>query len=553
MGKRYLAELIGNEFKQWGRKKVIITAPTGMGKTTFIVDVLLPYLSERKKKLLILCNRKLLREQYLHTIVRKYSSYVELSSSVKVMSYQELTADMNNAIGFKNPFLDYDTIVCDEVHYFYEDSDFNGRGTYLLFQYIIYMCMSKGMIFMSATTENVIPVIEQTIHNCYARLRKYQSSGRFYEEYGSLVIHKDYSVYADYSRFHCVCVPDEKTLCGIFSESDKKSIIFIDSKVKAQNLMENLIKINGVEKGMIAVLNSDNIDDNNNSELIRNLTISHRLIPKILITTSVLDNGVSIHDSDVENLAIITESKVSFLQMLGRVRSEKVEYCNLYYIYRKEDAFLQKRNRYKGECEYFEKLDKEDVDRNRYYYLGEIMADTEMAEFYKKALVLGRYAYHCFTPPRFIENIQYGEVGLYINEFARRKIGDMYIAEDCFYSLAVSDPLEVIYEQMSWIEKGPDELQVLESEYHKLQEKKFIDKLLEVHNFSQEDMQVFKRELVKKYRKEFFPDILAKNGVLSADKLQNICEKYGLQYRREVNSETRRNSYFINRCVTEDL
>lgn len=82
-------------------------------------------------------------------------------------------------------------------------------------------------------------------------------------------------------------------------------------------MLEQFVKTKNVERQQIAFLNADNIDHESNKILISNLAISHKLVPKILITTSVLDNGVSIHDADVGNVLIMTESKCSFCRCLG--------------------------------------------------------------------------------------------------------------------------------------------------------------------------------------------------------------------------------------------
>lgn len=53
---------------------------------------------------------------------------------------------------------------------------------------------------------------------------------------------------------------------------------------------------------------------------------------KVLITTSVLDNGFSIEDDNVKNIVICTDDKTEFLQELGRKRinKDKGETVNLY-------------------------------------------------------------------------------------------------------------------------------------------------------------------------------------------------------------------------------
>ena len=75
MSKKYLAELIGDSYKKWQNKKIFITAPTGMGKTTFILEKLLPFHVTANRKVLILCNRKLLRKQYWYSGAKVFELY----------------------------------------------------------------------------------------------------------------------------------------------------------------------------------------------------------------------------------------------------------------------------------------------------------------------------------------------------------------------------------------------------------------------------------------------------------------------------------------------
>ena len=66
---------------------------------------------------------------------------------------------------------------------------------------------------------------------------------------------------------------------------------------------------------------------------------------KVLITTSVLDNGFSIEDDNVKNIVICTDDKTEFLQELGRKRinKDKGETVNLYIrVVTKESHKLRK-------------------------------------------------------------------------------------------------------------------------------------------------------------------------------------------------------------------
>ena len=50
----------------------------------------------------------------------------------------------------------------------------------------------------------------------------------------------------------------------------------------------------------------------------------------ILLSTSVIDNGVNIIDPDLHNIVLEATDKVSFLQMLGRKRAKKDEVINVF-------------------------------------------------------------------------------------------------------------------------------------------------------------------------------------------------------------------------------
>lgn len=543
MEKRYLAELIGEKYVRWDGKKIIITAPTGMGKTTFILEVLLPYLKARRKKLLILCNRRLLRMQYWNELLKKFDCYGDLQESVELKTYQQLAKEIENGGLMEDLLCGCSVIVCDEAHYFYADSDFNGFGTYVLLQELIRAGIGREMIFLSATTEKVKPLIDQTIKNCGTHLRL--SSDRRLSLECTQILEYDYSHLEDYTRFKCMSVPDEDTMCEIFASSPKKSIIFLDDKDKAASIKKKM-ENRGIESKQIVVLNAENLDDTQNKRFVEKLTITHKLDCKIFITTSVIDNGVSIHDSDVENLAIITESKTSFIQMLGRVRAESSEFCNLFFLLRKDSEFQKRKLRYEKQKERFEKLEKENLHKKwrHYFYTVWERDDEEMADFYHKALVYCKHESQFFILPESKVQVLYGNEGFYINEFAKQKTEDMCMLENKFEYMALTDPLEVIYEQMSWLAKRKEELQVLGSTHIEEKTREMEGKLLQVQDFSNEELQKLKEDLVKEFRSDLFPEIEAKNGTLSLGKLKSICRNVGLEV-IESEDENRRKRYSI--------
>lgn len=541
---KYISDFLKDSFTTWGRKKIFLLAPVGMGKSTYIVEQLIPYYRSKGSKVLILCNRRLLRMQYWYDLVQKYDYYDELTSSVVIASYQEI-AERFRATGDEEIFDDIDVVVCDEVHYFYSDSDFNGYGTYILLQLLVKKCISKTMVFMSATATEAFKLIEETLLNARDVLRnEFNEQWRIETGYelgmGSVMredcmkfIKHDFTDQRDFSRFTCIALPDMDSLCKTIAETEGKSLIFIDNKEMANDIRYKLINKYHILAKDIAVLNADNLENPENQELVETLAIAHRLKPKVLITSSVLDNGVSVHDPDVRRVAIITDSKISFIQMLGRIRAESSEKCDLYFLIRPASYFKNRKEQYEKLTTFFGSVNAKDVQQNPYKWFSAVWENNpkEDAEMLRKALILTNRHIKIYTvPPSKRIEMQYGNCILESNEAARRKVSDMFLMESRLYALAIINPLKVIYEQMDWMHRRSDELNVLSSSFLEDKKKEMIEFLLTVKEFSSKQISQFKKELVSKFRAAVFPDIIVKNGGLSQEKLKLICSRCGLVY-----------------------
>lgn len=548
--KEYLTDVIGDDYLKWRGKKIFITAPTGMGKSTFIIEKFLNSLRIRKRRLLLVCNRRLLRLQYWAELLQRFDCYEEMEKCVVLTTYQSLAEKVKRGEAPERLFQEFDAIVCDECHYFYADSDFNTTGTYVLMQVIARAGSQKTMIFMSATMKEAGPLIERTLRNCMCR-QKRTGMNRYIDEDNEEILHYDFSRNDEFGRFRCVYAPDMETICRQFVRSQKKSVIFVDDKTKGAELVEQLLKTGEIERQNISVLNADNIDTE--SELVRTLAVAHRIPSKILITTSVLDNGVSINDAEVENVLIMTESRVSFIQMLGRIRSESVDTCNLYFVQRDYKVFQRRMQRYEKERDGFRELTTERLRKDRDYFIQTVFDSNDgMADFYRKALAWIRFdnQFYVWPETEYVNANQ--RYNLCVNEFAKHKIEDMYLAESRFYTLASEDPLKVVYAQMAWIGKKEEELHVLDSEYRKIREQDFIESLLSVQSYSAERLKIFKSGFVKTFRKEFFADVPANNGTLDNRKLEMICRKYGMIFVTDEDRETRKKVYSVMKIHEEE-
>ena len=92
--------------------------------------------------------------------------------------------------------------------------------------------------------------------------------------------------------------------------SDSKWLIFQSNKEKAE---ENLKKKLFCSAAMLSA-------DSKDSKTMKTLIEQNMFEEKVLITTKVLDNGISIHDPKVRNIVLSTTSWSDFMQMKGRRR-----------------------------------------------------------------------------------------------------------------------------------------------------------------------------------------------------------------------------------------
>lgn len=136
---------LNNEVEKWrSNVPVVITAGTGAGKTTWVLDVLLKKVANAKKKMLYLTNRTALNEQIKRKLIENVKEYMPLAQ-YNLLEKQLINALQNNDNGVcemgpvvvmtlqayykadkeSDMFEDISTVVVDEAHYFMSDAIFN--------------------------------------------------------------------------------------------------------------------------------------------------------------------------------------------------------------------------------------------------------------------------------------------------------------------------------------------------------------------------------------------------------------------------------------------
>lgn len=292
MGKIYISEVIGEEYKEWKQGDIIlIKSPTGSGKSEFIKNQLLKWCESQQKSILLLSNRALLFQQQINDIRQKNG---RLSDELTLALYQTFSDSIEN----------YDYVVCDECHYFYEDSGFN-RETDFVYKQIIQGHSDGIIILLSATPELI-------------------------EDYLEDKIRKTYTISLNLNNYNLYRYPSRKKVHLIIEQIRKdypnEKIIYFSSSV------QDAYEISGCFKDSAFICSQSNkrysryIDKEQRKRIQQDSQFSCSL----LCATTALDNGINIKDKQVKHVILDVFSSVSTVQCFGRKRLEEDEQINIY-------------------------------------------------------------------------------------------------------------------------------------------------------------------------------------------------------------------------------
>lgn len=129
---------------------ILLAAPMGAGKSYFCKNVLYDIAKEVNGKILMLIHRSNCVEQFKYEIETDGKADV-----INVITYQSLEySKLHNSNRYD--LSEYQFIVCDEFHYFFNDSSFNNK-TAISFNMIMSNTESVH-VFMSATGDHIIMV-----------------------------------------------------------------------------------------------------------------------------------------------------------------------------------------------------------------------------------------------------------------------------------------------------------------------------------------------------------------------------------------------------------
>ena len=322
---------------------ILIQAPTGFGKTWWILNVILTFLLLIGGKMLLVSNRVAVSIQQKLAVVKiiegKNSKWTKPPYSlilrdwedfgpVKIMTYQRLNEYLDTEEG-RTYASQVTVVVADECHYFTSDSPFN-RDTAKLLDIFPQLFKKAKRIYLSATPEDVVvPLAEKELqipegmtlermesviggiprrHYKTPKAREYPSIQwyRFVSaKYATLPV-RYFNEYSD--------LLEEITATG-----NEGWLIFVQSKEEGKKLLEAI----GSDTCFISA-------DSKDSEEWQTLLSEEKLPCRVLVTTSVLDCGVNINDDNLKHVVIPYVDRAMFMQSLGRKRFKDAPQFTLY-------------------------------------------------------------------------------------------------------------------------------------------------------------------------------------------------------------------------------
>lgn len=338
MTERWVSDGLKEELEAWDYSKpgllgpVLINAPTGRGKSTFIMNDLAQRVKSFGKYVLLLSNRSVLELQQKYFLSRQPGGLawsgatlpgLNMIDNVFVFTYQSVLGFLERIQqGFPYPI---GAVVLDEAHFFCSDATFNA-DTERILNSILSHCWNCQRIYMSATPDDVrwlIAYEERRYREVFERSQNTVDIVR--RNRNRSVGIKEYLFSADYSNIKLnFCCEWEDVLQTIKADATSdKWLVFVRDTETGRRLKKSL--------GSTAAF-MDAANKERNQKKVSDLARRESFRGKTLIATSVLDNGVNFKDPQLKHIVIDSVDSIQIKQMLGRKRVQANETVQLHIL-----------------------------------------------------------------------------------------------------------------------------------------------------------------------------------------------------------------------------
>lgn len=331
----WVADALRGELPKWcPRRPVVISAPTGSGKTSFVADIVkFCQKYTTGKRVLLLVNRTAIASQQKHELARKLRSperkiediaafdFIDNLEEVglTVMTYQRFAARYK-----KMNLRQYQWVVFDEMHYFYADTCFNQRLDFIFWrppELFRHACR----IYMSATPEEVLRCVYEAESDNLSRSNCCPWHCCGYDMRGKVLLY-DFPKHFEQVELRYYREVDE-IVNLVQSYPDDKFLIFTatrerDSIATARSYVRVLEQA-GIE--------TDYVDSaRKNREVWKMICEKGEFKARVLVCTAVLDCGVTLNERNLHHIVVEATDRTEFIQMIGRKRLKANEKLNVY-------------------------------------------------------------------------------------------------------------------------------------------------------------------------------------------------------------------------------
>lgn len=316
--KQYIGQIIDlNKIPNLG-ESMIIAAPTGSGKTKAITkiiknaDIPVVYLINRVAPLWQF-EKDFIKATTKIDVPIEMIDIVSLGENITALTYQKFAE-----IAYQYKGKEY-MIILDEVHCLLEDATFSVYPEKFI-RYLKSNLNNTSRIYLTATPDAVSPGIAYvectseadkalSIMTWDTEVKSVSYSYAYYDTRVKMV----YSVKTnwDYIDFKLYSPDDTKELTDYIKTANDngiKSLIYINDINKGKALQETL--------GSTQHVYSDDDKRKDIAEIAKNEIFTD----KNLITTKVAENGISLHDDELNLIVVETLDLITLQQVIGRAR-----------------------------------------------------------------------------------------------------------------------------------------------------------------------------------------------------------------------------------------
>lgn len=431
----------------------------------------------------------------------------------------------------------YIFVICDEAHFFTSDAMFNPYTQEIL-SFIVSLFKKAIRIYMSATPYECLKPICECEKNAPV----------FYH------FERDYS-YLNVKTYSEICELYDDILRSV--DRAEKWLIFIDDKAKCQRVKNELekkgeemgISLQGKDTtvGKVYAVSADSKNDDTYNLIIQQEKLVKGI--QVLITTSVLDNGVNL--TGIDHIVVSDMSKVKCLQMVGRARKSGVNDSKTLYIKRFDKKYVEDRIcSFKEQRKAYHNYDLAYGDLNDLFCSQIYDKYSFLCEYYNGNETDWKNAKHWFGrsqeepdrlfPNKIAKNLlqKYLTIYEYVCQEMENEQREIEASGQKIKRLPGQKYLE---HQLSWFGKEycADDDQTLCKKGKA--EKEFLDFLKlyskEKRCIDNEEKETFRKEFTRLHDAAFPREDKNKDRVYGISKMNSIMEKQKMNYKIESKSE----------------